>query len=129
MLFSCCGDDDDDTGRRKRIADGVITTYKSFGWMAACAVNNKSTDAAGVGFAINIASILIGCGCCMFAYKNGSLLVFIFIGSFCILVSASFMAGGWFEIDQIVGIFSVLLLAIATLINTVRCCCRRLDDF
>ena len=96
--------------------------------MAACAVNNKSTD-AGVGFAINVISIIIGCACCIFAYRNGSLLVFICIGSFCILGLTSVMAGGWFEIDQIVGICSVLLLAAATLINTVRCCCRKLDDF
>jgi len=114
--------------RKRWIAYGVFTAYNTLGWMVAFVANDKSTD-AGVSIAINVISIFIGCGCCVFAYKNGIFLAFICIGSFFILALTSAMAGGWFEIDQIVGICSLLLLAVATLINTVRCCCRRLDDF
>ena len=114
--------------REKRIKDAMFIVYVFWGWISLCGVNNESMD-VGIGIALNLINFIVGCGCCMFTYKNGNLLVIILSGSYCIVVWTSAVVGGWFDIDQIVRIWSLTLLATVTLISTVRYCCGVFRDF
>lgn len=107
-------------------ADAVITTYKSFAWTAFVFAMQSSIIWQSI--VIYILVFFSGCICCYYSYKNGPVMIFIFVGAFLISLAVSIFFT-WYDPVIMLSSWTLALIAIVTLINTARCFSRELDEF